>query len=223
MLVKEATGDPDVNLPMDRITSGYVLGTFRVKVIGSGTIHSFYGIKSQSLSFPRDAYLNYGKNNVNTCFHLPDHCPQGVTFSVWLWLYDSMAGARNIVLSSDTNGHDDIGYRIKYKAHKNIIQVTLGTKLVYRRAEIYIDTGRWVHIAFTWHPADIMRVYANGCTAGHAFGKSTTIHVVEKEFLIGGKGDGWGTAEMKIDDLLIWYKELAHDQIWYIFEHGLQW
>ena len=84
-----------------------------------------------------------------------------------------------------------------------------------------VDTGRWVHIAFTWHPADILRVYSNGCTAGHAFVNISTLHFEEEEFRIGGKGGKWGTAEMKIDDVLVWYKELTPDQIWFIHEHGL--
>ena len=140
---------------------------------------------------------------------------------MWLWFYDNMVGMQNAIFSSDTNGADDIGYRVKYKAHANAVLVKLGTKLILQRVEIFVDTGSWVHIAFTWHSADILRVYANGCTAGLALVNQSTLRFEEGEFLVGGTGGRWSTAEMKIDDLLVWYKELTHAQIWYIFEYGL--
>ena len=215
------SGVPDVNLPMDKILQGTVPGKFDGVVAGTGNISIASGIKGQSLSIPRDAYLSYGINNINSCFHLPHQCPQGVTFSMWLWLYDNMDGHKNVIFSSDKNVQDDVGYRIKYKASNNAVQVKLGTRLIHQKDEIYVDAGRWIHIAFTWHRDDILRVYANGCIAGHAFVNSSTRGFQNEEIRIGGKGGGWVTAKMKIDELFVWYKQLTPGQIWFIYEHGL--
>ena len=215
------SGVPNVSLPMDEILNRTVPGTFAGVVAGTGYVITTSGIKGQSLSFPRDAYLSYGMGNINTCFHLPDRCPYGVTFSMWLWLYENMTGKANIIFSSDENAFADIGYRIKYIAFNNAVQVKLGTQLIHQRDKIYINTSRWVHIAFTWHRDDILRVYANGCIAGHAFASGSTVRFQNKEIRIGGKGSKTVTAKMKIDDLLVWYKQLTPDQMWFIYEHGL--
>ena len=215
------SGDPDVNLPMDEIFQGTVPGKFAGVIAGTGSISNVSGIKGQSLSFPRDAYLSYGMDNVDTCFHLPEHCLHGVTFSMWLWLHENMVGDNNIILSSDKNIYYDVGYRIKYRASNKAVQVKLGAKMTHQMDEIYVDTGRWVHIAFAWHPDDILRVYANGCIAGHAFVNGSTRAFRREEIRIGGSGASRVTAEMKIDDLMVWYKKLKPDQIWFIYEHGV--
>ena len=172
------SGVPDVNLPMDEILiEETVPGTFDGKKGSRRNIKAMPGIKGQSLSFPCNAYLNYGKDNTNTCFHLPDHCPQGVTFSTWLWLHRNMIGNENVILSSDRNTHDGVGYRIKYKAQYNVVEVKLGTKLFHQSDDICVDVGRWFHIAFTWHPTNILRVYADGCIAVHAFKNDSKLNL----------------------------------------------
>ena len=209
------SGVPDVNLPLDEILQGTVPGKFAGVVGGTGSLSNVSGIKGQSLSFPWDAYLSYGMDNIDTCFHLPEHCLHGVTFSMWLWLQENMVEDNNIILSSDKNIYYDVGYRIEYKEFNKAVQVKLGPRLIHQMDEIYVDTGMWVHIAFTWHPDDILRVYANGCIAGHAFVNGSTRALHREEMRIGGKGGRWVTAEMKIDDLLVWYKN------WYLIRYGL--
>ena len=207
---------------MDAVNGRTIPGTFNGTIVGPGTVIEKPGIKGQSLTFPGDAYVDYVTADITPCIRQADYCGHGVTFAMWLWLEDGMTGNHNIILRSDINRGHSLGYKVKYRADRNVVKLKLGTNTTIYTDELHIDIGKWVHFAFTWHPGDRLQVFANGCTAGHDYNVVKTPLFDIGNFRIGseiGLG-GRCTATMTIDDILVWYKKLAPDQIWFLYVNG---
>ena len=207
---------------MDAVNERTIPGTFNGTIVGPGAVIEKPGIKGQSLAFPQDAYVDYVTADTTPCIRQADDCTQGVTFAMWLWLEEGMTGKHNFILRSDLDKGDNLGYRVKYLADRNIVKIKVSTYTTVYQDELRIEISKWVHIAFTWHLRDGLRVFANGCTAGHAYKVVKTSLSSIGIFRIGSASTDLGkcTATMKIDDLLVWYKMLTPDQIWLLYVSG---
>ena len=207
---------------MDAINGRTIPGTFNGTIVGPGIVIEKPGIIGQSLAFPRDAYVDYVTADTTPCIRQADYCNQGVTFAMWLWLEDGMTGKHNFILRSDLDEGDNLGYRVKYLAGRNIVKIKVNTHTAVYQDELRIEIGKWVHIAFTWHPRDGLLVFANGCTVGHAYNVVKTSLFDIGNFRIGSEisQDGKCTALMTIDDILVWYKKLTPNQIWFLYANG---
>ena len=207
---------------MDKINLQNVIGTFIGKVGGPGVIHQVPGIDGQALSLTHDTYIDYGILHHSTCFHLPENCAHGVTFSMWLWLRNNMTGSNNVIITTNGKRDRQIGYKIKYKADENVLLIKLTTNTTAYSNEIYVVTGKWIHIAFTWYPLEIMQVFVNGCPSLSVFKMERTARFGIDNFIVGSDGIGKAkTATMTIDELYVWYHKLAHKQIWRLYVVGL--
>ena len=207
---------------MDAVNERTIPGTFNGTIVGPGAVIEKPGIKGQSMAFPRDAYVDYVTADTTPCSRQADYCYQGVTFAMWLSLEDGMTGKHNFILRSDLDKGDNLGYTVKYLAGRNIVKIKVSTHTTVYQDELRIDIGTWVHIAFTWHPRDGLRVFASGCTSGHAYNVVKTPLFDIGNFRIGSEisQDGKCTALMTIDGILVWYKKLAPDQIWFLYANG---
>ena len=193
------------------IDSNKVPGTFVGSVEGPGLIQQIPGIQAGALGFPSDGYINYGRDHEQTCFHLPQLCVHGVTFTMWLWLESYRNAARNIIINnSDFGGHTP-GYRIRYLPHKGKtlrIQIRNGAQTYLH--DIRVETEIWMHVAFTLGSRGYLESFINGCPAKNSHGRNVSDNGRRHNFTLGGIG----SALMKIDNILVWYKSLTAQQIW---------
>ena len=128
-----------------------VPGNFMGYVKGPGIIQQVPWFKAGALGFPRDGYINYGRVQEQTCFHLPQFCNHGVTFPMWLWLESNMSKS-NMIFKNSSNRGNAPGYRMPYLATKDkTVRVVVKTGVRMGLHGLPVETDKWMHVAFTWH------------------------------------------------------------------------
>ena len=77
---------------MDDITANKVTGDIEGLITTDDTgigAHLVPGKVNQALHIDRAAYVTY-HGTENTCMHNPEMCSQGITFTMWLFLFKGM-------------------------------------------------------------------------------------------------------------------------------------
>ena len=133
-------------------------------VRGPGIIGQVLGVKAGALRVPQDGYISYGRAHVQTCFHLPQFCSNGVTFTMWLWLESHMSNKHNIIVISAPLGGDTSGYVMKYQTSKGgNIRVRVKNVIQKFLQDGPVETDKWMHVASTWHSWFYLKSYINRC------------------------------------------------------------
>ena len=74
----------DIMLPMENIMADKLAGDIEGRIFGNGA-HLVPGKVNQALRIYMPDYVVYSGTE-NICTHNPEHCSQGITFAMWLFL-----------------------------------------------------------------------------------------------------------------------------------------
>ena len=204
---------------MDVINSNTLPGTFTGHVEGTGFLQ-VPGVIGPAVRLSENTYVNYGQTHSDTCFHNPDECDTGVTFSMWLWLEPVLQ--KEIILKSKPNNNKYTGYRLPYFRDDNLLKIGIATNFTIYKDQLYVDTNRWFHFSFTWLVNNNIQAFVNGCAANDtAFitTKSKTKPDISNLTISTAPPDA--SASMRIDHVLVWYKGLTPSEVWRIYSMGM--
>ena len=140
-------GPTDVFLPMDVINTNTIPGTFVGHVEGASVLSPVRGVIGTAVQLFESTYINYGQSHSGTCFHNPDECNSGITFSMWLWL--ELAFKKEIIMKSKPATPMFIGYRLLYHPDEHTLRINIATNSTIYRNELFIDPHRWFYLSFT--------------------------------------------------------------------------
>ena len=205
---------------MDVIRGGYIIGSIDGRVRGSASLVPGKQVNALSLD-GINGRVYYGKY-FNECFHLPEMCTTGSTFSYWLRYRNPNTGdSHGCILDTGGMYHSSHGYtlRILYPA-------TLGATVI-DVANYYVTIANidnpfdWLFIVHTWSPSTGINIYLNGCIMNGQmkamFGRTQKLRL-SFPFKIGEKvyGDRQ-RAEMDLDNLMAWDNELTAEEVWQLY------
>ena len=150
-------------------------------------------------------YVDCGHHH-NECMTLPDLCPEGFTWALWLWLpiYNDDV---NYILSAGRGQFYQIGSSIRWEKNGKLY---VRVRDLSRYATIRIDTfpkNIWFHVAFTWNVEQV-NVFINGILIKTSFKAGSTGYIDTSERLfIGRSYTGGPSANASSDEVLFWGKE----------------
>ena len=214
---------------MDIIVNGVLQGSVSGNVIGSVTTASRN--TGSAINFDGvTGYVDLGMHD-GKCFHSPDACDAGVTFSMWLWAGDNSG----TIVPLDTGSYNEgkAGYCMKLS--NRVLQVVI--KFVSDRGIHHYkldgfnqyDQQHWEHIVWTWHPTQGIRVFLNGCDTDPGGKKMRLTYTILDRvvlsngvpFVLGARARGFSKkANMKLDDLYIWNQVLTENEVWRAYISG---
>ena len=207
---------PEVSLRMDHINAGVVQGSIPGTIIGGATLTE--GVVGNALKLNGvDQYVEYG-THVDECYHTPDLCTDGVTFSFWVIMH-----GHGQIFTSGNNPYA-VGFFFTYLPGDELFLSALYASAWdnYRIAEW--PSNQWRHVVVTWALGDGLTLYLNGCNAdpGKSSGFAVTVprlmrHTRTDQILI-GKANSFGSpASMTLDEFFIWHEILSPDHIWQLY------
>ena len=208
---------------MEEIIDGILQGSILGRVVGNTTIISRdtgFGIRFDGVT----GYVDFGEH-AEECFHSPDPCTEGVTFSMWIW---SEKPVGTVVLL-DSGACDVVrpGYAImlgKSLFHLVIKFVSDRSKHVYKARGW--NHNRWQHVVWTFNRTQGIRVFFNGCDTDPGATKGMYRSQVLRRmlpsngapFVLGAKARRFGKkANVKLDDVYVWNQVLTDHEIWMVY------
>ena len=214
---------------MDKIRKGILKGSIPGNVFGGVTMAS-RGVRSAIKFDGVSSYVDFGVHP-GECFHSPDACSDGITYSMWLWLGDNSSKRIVIILDSGGTRPGYVGYDMKFSYRDRLVlktSVKLGPNRKYQYRITDWNQDRWEHVSWIWHPTQGIRFYLNGCDtdpgATKGLAGSGYLDVQpnnEFPFILGDSIEKQDKrANMKLDDLYVWYKVLSEHDIWAVYING---
>ena len=208
--------DPNVSLPMDIIASGFLHGSIPGFVSGGITIAS--RDRGSGLEFD-GGYVDYVMHD-GACFHTPDACSAGVTYSMWLWI--GVNSSKVLVLDSGSLGRDKAGYSIHWEKQELRVIVKFGQRSKHQYTVKGWIQDRWEHVVWTWHPTKGMEFYLNGCNTDSGAKKGWfsrrrigNVQPSNTPFVLGANSRTHNAVgNMKLDDMYIWNQVLTEHDVW---------
>ena len=208
---------------MDHENQGVLQGSISGHLIGGASLQAGEVGKALYVN-GTGQYVDLGKHETQ-CFHNPDVCVQGSTFSMWLKPQQS-----DILVSTifDTGARISWsgGYYFGTMGQTLKVAVKTSNVLYYYKFPLG-DSWRhrhWIHVTFTWDRNDGVRFYINGCNTdpGDRHGYAYTIPRTMAwtgyhSFLIGA---GLGYFHMYMDEFYIWHTALTPDAVWQLYSQG---
>ena len=208
--------DPDLSLPMDIVNGTVLVGSISGDLKGGATLD--VGFKGQALSTNgKLQYADFGSHR-DQCYHNPDMCNNGVSFSLWLY-----TRAPSVLI--DTGGclRAATGYGIVLR-DGGVMRVFVKTEHLY---ENYVCrdfmSHEWTHIVTTWGPGQGINLYIDGCdvkTCSYTNRNRTNDIVKYPNILVGTNSRKNVFSDMLLDELHVWYDILTPDQVWQLYLHG---
>ena len=207
---------PTLLLPMDVTVNGVLLGDIEGVLRGGGsTISGRFGT---ALHANGNQYADYGFH-VDKCYHNPDKCSDGITWSLWLNLH----AYESVVLDTGATDWAAFGYYIYIKTGPSFAISVKTTTTYHQYTAPYFPLNEWVHVVFTWSASNsgLVHLYINGCEEdasnenGFAynvarFGALNTVH----PFVVGNSPYGPTSTKADIDELMVWDQVLDPLQVW---------
>ena len=163
------------------------------------------------------------------CLDDPDQCVNGISFSLWVIIYEPGTGALSGTVFQ--NGGDQAnakGYGFFYgkNGDETYFVVHRDVRKYHKYVMSHFTLRQWHHVAITVKD-DNIAVYVDGCDARHYSTTSSgdiSMKVYNRRLSFGGKpqsGGGVGRPlKIQIDHMLIWFDVLNKDEIWQIFAMG---
>ena len=158
---------------------------------------------------------------ISACYHTFQECPDGVTWAMWLKLE---GGTFSVILDSGGSFYGATGYTLfkydtgslkfhaKNKTHAHILLLR------------HWEPGYWVHFVFSVHPITGASMYLNGCrVTDRAFiymVKPSPFYAKYRPFVLGSYTTNLYYTAMDIDNLLIWYDILTHEDVLKFYLQG---
>ena len=214
---------PILRLPMDEIQNTTLKGSIPGSIEGGVVLVK--GKLNNALSTNGiNQAVHFGKH-LDKCFHIPDVCGAGSTFSYWLkiksvpdWglimdsggLYSSGRGHAHAI-----NSRGIISVFVKSSSYNYEIKVSIGAP------------EKWVFIVQTWSPSSGVKLYVNGCITMPSYAKNSTRTIAVGrtfDFVIGANSvfrewvPRWVALEM--DNFLAWDEELTEGEVWRLYAQG---
>ena len=208
---------PVVTLPMDEIQGSTLMGSIAGNLPSSATIVP--GMVAGALyTNGLDQVVDYGDHRTQ-CFHQPDRCTEGVTFSMWLKI---MSSSESVVFDCGGLYPDSIGYAMRRTSGGAFRVGVQGETTVTSTDILSWNLNEWVHLVVTYERSAGVQLYKNGCQLGRQNtprDRTSTITRLPHLFL-GGRAYGDDKAEMAMDNMLIWHEILTAGEIWQIYSQG---
>ena len=211
------TSVPIVSLPMDEIQGSTLVGSINGNLPSSATIVPGQ-VAGALYTNGVDQVVNYG-NHRTQCYHQPDKCTDGVTFSMWLKI---MSSTESLILDCGGFSVKSIGYAMRRMSH-GLFMVTVVDQT--HRSTTHISQWKldeWVHLVATYELSNGVLLYMNGCPLGFQHPPRPRTHSITylPDFVIGGSASGEKRAEMEMDNMLIWHQVLVGEEVWQIYSQG---
>ena len=197
------------------VVQGSIPGT----VISGATLTK--GVVGQALKLDGiSQYVDYG-THFDECFHMPDLCTDGVTFSFWVAMH-------SVGIIFTTGNHvNTMGFYAAYIGGKLMLN-TLNSTTWDRYVISDWPINQWRHVVLTWSSADGLVLYINGCNAdpgkssGFAFTASRTMpNNLRFNIRIGKPPPPFNIfAAMTLDEFLVWHEILSPKHVWQLYVQG---
>ena len=230
------SGCPRLYFPLDSMSEGTALGP------DAGTIGFTSGQVNNAFHFPnpasnKQAYFSLGDYpSTSYCFPEPEICPEGVTFAFWLNLLALTGQTQGIITTAPGEGPGFLMYWDNWNAEL-IFAIKRDSDT---RAEIvglnendfvssYGGFGTWVHFIITYKVLDVgdnMEVYINGEVDTAQWRLTKPWSTANTEDYDGNLQLGlfelgnywWATANIKLDELIIWEEQLPCDDAFRLYQ-----
>ena len=168
----------------------------------------------------RDQNVNFGPYT-SACYHTFQECSDGVTWAMWLELE---GGTYSVILDSGGATSGATGYTLFQYVTGSLKLQAKNTTHVHNLQLQYWEPGYWVHLVFSLHPITGGTIHVNGCgVADKAFGymvRTTNFLAQYSPFALGSYATNWCYTAMDIDNLLIWYDVLTHEEVLKLYLQG---
>ena len=211
---------------MDKIHKGILQGSILGNVFGGVNMAS-RGVGSAVTFDGVSSYVDFGRH-AGECFHSPDACSAGITYSMWLWMGDNSNKRRAYILDSGGAAAGYAGCGMKLVDGDLYVLVKFGQGNKHQYTIKAWKQERWEHIAWIWHPTQGFRLYLNGCDTdpgavkGMARYRTATLQTNKNfPFVLGDEAKSLARkANMKLDDVYIWYQVLTEKDVWTVYING---
>ena len=208
---------------MDDSDGGVLQGGISGVLQGGATIIS--GKVGSALSINgNNQYVDYGFH-LDKCYHDPDMCRDGITYSLWL----NMHAYNGVILNSGATNAAAFGYYIMITSGREIKISVKTTKVYHQYMAPDFPLNEWVHIVFTWTPSNTGKIhlYINGCDAdatnGYAYNMARFAPLTVTGRFEVGTGSFSGVllfADADIDELIFWDQVLRPLEVWQLYISG---
>ena len=211
---------PAIVLPMDKIEDSILQGSIIGNVTEAASIVS--GKVGGALHMNGvNQSVNFGMYSP-VCFRFIEACPDGITWAMWLKLYEQPP-TYPVRLILDTGGYHSrsIGYALV--SNMNGRFTILYSNLTHRH-QIRLKSGTLGN-GHTWcslctHPEKELYIWM-AADLGSQFSPSfATDAYVDRHFVLGAANNLVSHTHMTIDNLLIWYDFLSASAVWQLYLQG---
>ena len=201
---------------MDNVDSDVIQGTILGTIIGGATLTKCVVGNALRLNGV-DQYVDYG-THVNGCYHIPDLCTNGVTFSFWVIMH-----GHGIIFTSGNNPHT-VGFYFNYLAGDSMFLSATHSLGWDKYTSPVWPSNKWRHAVVTWSLEDGLTLCINGCNADP--GKSLGFadrgprllpHTGTERILIGKSNNFAMYTRMTLDEFFIWHEILSPEHIWQLY------
>ena len=206
---------------MDEIQGTTLKGSIPGSIVGgSGLVQGKleYALATNGI----DQAIDFGKH-LDKCFHTPDVCGTGSTFSYWL-KWKSVSG-HGLVMDSGGYYRNARGYSHSINRYGFMDVNVKDSSYYYKLRASISEPEKWALIVQTWSPSSGIKLYANGCILQANAERITRRYSVARDinFVIGTNSVNpaqW--IAMEIDNFLAWDGELIEDEVWRLYVQGGQ-
>ena len=204
---------------MEVMDAGVVQGSLLGTVMNGAALTT--GLVGKALKLDgNDQWLDYG-NHFDECYHIPDHCSQGITISYWIIMH-----AYQGMIFTTGNIPKAAGYYIFYGSTGRMsFSAKYESMFDYYKIPDW-PLNQWRHVTFTWTFQEGIIIYINGCNAdpgnslGYAYSTERSKPITERHNMKIGHADARGYASMTLDEFFIWHQKLSSEDIWQLYTQG---
>ena len=146
--------------------------------------------------------VNYG-NHLTQCYHQPDMCAEGVTFSLWLKV---MSSKESVILDCGGFHASAIGYAMRRQPSGRFRVAVIDRTHKDKTDILQWKLDEWAHLVMTYELSAGVLLYMNGCKLGLQQPRKTRSTPISDllDFFNGGASYIFTmNAKMEMDNMLI--------------------
>ena len=203
---------------MDEIQGSTLVGSINGNLPSSATIVSGK-VKGALYTNGLNQVVNYG-NHRTQCYHQPDMCTEGVTFSMWLKI---MSSKESVILDCGGFHGSAIGYAMRRQASGKFRVGVIERTHMSISDILQWKLDEWAHLVMTYEFSAGVLLYMNGCQLGLQWPRKTRSRPISflPDFFIGGASYiSTMNAKMAKDNMLIWHQILDGEEVWQLYMQG---
>ena len=206
------TSAPVLHLPMDEIQGSTIKGSISGRILG-GVVLVQGKLENAISSNGVSQAIDFG-SHPDKCFHNPDACTTGSTFSYWLkWRSVSTHG---LIIHSGGYYLSSRGYSHAINRNGRMVVYVKSTPNYYGLQTSIGGQGKWIFVVKSWSPSTGIKMFVNGCIVATSDDRQTRTHAVawDANFTISHVDR---STDMELDNLLAWDGELTNDEVWRLY------